>query len=52
MKLLRFILYTLAWSAAALCVRHWAVGALYFDFPKAGPFAAIVRRRIETAQSD
>jgi hypothetical protein len=23
-------------------VRHWAVGALYFDFPKAGPFAAIL----------
>ena len=35
MKLLRFILYALAWIAAALCA-IWAVGALYFDFPKAG----------------
>ena len=51
MKLLRFILFALAWTAAALCAA-WAVGALYFDFPKAGPFAAIVRRRIEPAQSD
>jgi len=51
MKLLRFILYTLAWIATALYA-VWAFGGLYFDFPKAGPFAAIVRRRIETAQSD
>jgi uncharacterized MnhB-related membrane protein len=41
MKLLRFILYALAWIAAALCAA-WAVGALYFDFPKAGAFAAIL----------
>ena len=41
MKLLRFILYALAWIAAALCT-VWAFGALYFDFPKAGPFAAIL----------
>jgi hypothetical protein len=41
MKLLRFILYALAWIAAALCAT-WAFGALYFDFPKAGPFAAIL----------
>lgn len=40
MKLLRFILYALAWIAAALCAT-WAFGALYFDFPKAGAFAAI-----------
>src|SRR5712671_4558 len=41
MKILRFILYTLAWIAAALCAA-WAFGALYFDFPKAGAFAAIL----------
>jgi Domain of unknown function (DUF4105) len=39
MKLLRFILDALAWIAAALCA-VWAVGALYFDFPKAGRFGA------------
>ena len=31
----------LAWIAAALCAT-WAFGALYFDFPKAGAFAAIL----------
>ena len=41
MKLLRFILSALAWIAAALCAT-WAFGALYFDFPKAGAFAAIL----------
>ncbi len=41
MKLLRFFLYALAWIAAALC-SAWAFGALYFDFPKAGAFAAIL----------
>jgi hypothetical protein len=41
MKLLRFILFALAWIVAALCAA-WAIGALYFDFPKAGPFAAIL----------
>ena len=41
MKLLRFILYALAWIAAALCAA-WAVGALYFDFPKAGALVAIL----------
>ena len=40
MKVLRFILYALAWVAATLCAT-WAFGALYFDFPKAGAFAAI-----------
>ena len=41
MKLLRFILFALAWVVAILCTL-WAFGALYFDFPKAGPLAAIV----------
>jgi hypothetical protein len=41
MKLLRFIFYALPWIAAALCAA-WAVGALYFDFPKAGTFVAIL----------
>src|SRR6478672_4630293 len=41
MKVLRFILFALAWVAAALCVA-WAFGALYFDFPKADAFAAIL----------
>ena len=41
MKLLRFILCALAWIAAALCAT-WAFGALYFDFPKAHAFAAIL----------
>lgn len=41
MKPLRFILYALAWIAATLCAA-WAVGALYFDFPKAGGLAAIL----------
>jgi Domain of unknown function (DUF4105) len=41
MKVFRFTFYALASIAAALCVT-WAFGALYFDFPKAGVFAAIV----------
>ena len=41
MKLLPFILCVLAWIAAALYAA-WAFGALYFDFPKAGAFAAIL----------
>ena len=41
MKVLRFILCALAWIAAALCAT-WAFGALYFDFPKAGAFAAVL----------
>src|SRR5215211_70514 len=41
MKLLRFVLYALAWIAAALSAT-WAFGALYFDFPKPGTFAAIL----------
>jgi hypothetical protein len=41
MKVFRFIYYALASITAALCVT-WAFGALYFDFPTAGAFAAIV----------
>jgi Domain of unknown function (DUF4105) len=41
MKVLRFFACALAGLAAFLCA-IWAIGALYFDFPKAGPFAAIV----------
>jgi Domain of unknown function (DUF4105) len=41
MKLLRFILCALLWTTAVLCVA-WAFGALYFDFPKAGAFVAIL----------
>jgi hypothetical protein len=41
MKLLRFISYTLVWIGAAVCAA-WAFGALYFDFPKAGAFTAIL----------
>jgi hypothetical protein len=41
MKVLRFFACALAWLAAFLCA-IWAIGALYFDFPKAGPLAAIV----------
>jgi Domain of unknown function (DUF4105) len=40
MKAFRFAFYGLASVVAALCVA-WAFGALYFDFPKAGSFAAI-----------
>ena len=41
MKVFRFVLCALAWIVAALCAA-WAFGALYFDFPKAGAFAAIL----------
>jgi len=41
MKVLRFFACALAWLAAFLCA-IWAAGALYFDFPKAGAFAAIL----------
>jgi hypothetical protein len=40
MKVFRFTFYALASAAATLCVT-WAFGALYFDFPKGGAFAAI-----------
>lgn len=41
MKVLRFVVYTVAWIVAVLCVA-WAFGAVYFDFPTAGRFAAIL----------
>src|SRR5437899_9305888 len=41
MKLLRFILFALAWIAALLCA-GWAFGALCFDFQETAPFAAVV----------
>ena len=41
MKILRFFASVLALIAAVLCAA-WAFGALYFDFPKAGVFAAIL----------
>jgi hypothetical protein len=41
MKVLRFLAYAVAWIAAGVCVA-WAFGALYFDFPTARTFAAIL----------
>ena len=41
MKLLGFILFALAWTAAIICTA-WSLGAIYFDFPKANAFAAIL----------
>jgi hypothetical protein len=41
MKLLRFFACALAWMVAVPCVA-WAFGAIYFDFPTAGPLAAIL----------
>jgi len=41
MLVIKYILWTLAWLAAFICAT-WASGALYFDFPRAGPFVAIV----------
>jgi len=41
MKPLRFIALALGWIAAVLCAA-WAVGALYFDFPAAGKWAAFL----------
>src|SRR5213078_4637835 len=41
MKVFRFTFYALASTVAALSV-VWAFGALYFDFPKAGAFPAIL----------
>jgi hypothetical protein len=41
MKALRFVACAMAWIAAFVCVA-WAFGALYFDFPEAGVFAAIL----------
>jgi len=39
-RVIRCILWTFAWLAAFIGAT-WAVGALYFDFPKAATFAAI-----------
>jgi len=41
MKVFRFLAWALGWTAAALGT-VWAFGALYFDFPKASRFAAIL----------
>jgi hypothetical protein len=41
MKVLRFFIWAVAWLGTFICV-IWAFGALYFDFPKGGPFAAFV----------
>src|SRR6059036_3271941 len=41
MKALRFIACAIAWIAAVVCVA-WAFGALYFDFPTARTFTAIL----------
>ena len=41
MKALRFLAYVVAWIAAVLCL-VWAFGALYFDFPTARTFTAIL----------
>jgi hypothetical protein len=41
MRVIKYAGWTAAWLASLLC-SAWAVGALYFDFPKAGPFVAIV----------
>jgi Domain of unknown function (DUF4105) len=41
MRLLRLFAYGLAWMAAVLCTA-WAFGAIYFDFPVAGPIGAIL----------
>jgi hypothetical protein len=41
MKVLRVFASAFTWLAAFLYA-IWAIGALYFDFPKAGAFAAIV----------
>jgi len=41
MRVIKFIGWTFAWLVAFVCTT-WAVGALYFDFPRGGPFAAIL----------
>lgn len=37
--MIKYIGWTFAWLAALVCAA-WAFGAIYFDFPTAGPFAA------------
>ena len=41
MRVIKYIGWTSAWLVALVCTT-WAFGALYFDLPKAGTFAAIV----------
>ena len=41
MRVIKYIGWSFAWLAAFVCA-IWAFGALYFDFPKAGGFAAIL----------
>jgi hypothetical protein len=40
MRVIKYIVWILIWLVAFLCTT-WAFGALYFDFPKVGTFAAI-----------
>jgi len=40
MRGIKYILWIFAWLTAFICAT-WAFGALYFDFPKTGTFAAI-----------
>src|SRR5262245_9999089 len=41
MRVIKFIGWSFAWLIAFIC-ETWAFGALYFDLPKAGAFAAIL----------
>ena len=41
MRVIKYIAWTFAWLVTIVCAT-WAFGALYFDFPRAGPFLAIV----------
>ena len=41
MRAIKYTGWAFAWFVALVCVT-WAFGALYFDFPKAGTFVAIV----------
>ena len=41
MRIIKFTTWTLAWLTAFICA-IWAAGALYFDFPKASAFVAIL----------
>ncbi len=41
MRIIKFTTWTLAWLTAFICAT-WAAGALYFDFPKASAFVAIL----------
>src|SRR5437588_10097791 len=41
MRIIKFTTWTLAWLTAFICAT-WAAAALYFDFPKASAFVAIL----------